>query len=778
VRRLLLGLVAVVSLAFAPNAAHLFAQGQSAEKAGHFDRAYVLYSEAAALEPNNTTYWLRSQAVRARAELQVKQAPTQSALLPQDQNPPPPEVTARDLADTRTPNSPLELMADPTPRDFDLQGNSRTLFEKVAQAFQLQCVFDNDFDAARTFRFEVQAMDYHEAIHALESATGSFTVSLSSRQFLVVKDTPQKRTEFEPFVTVTVAIPQATTPQELTELMRGVQQTIGLEKVALDSQNNMVILRGPISKVVPARMLFEGLMRYRSEVLVELEFVEVNRHDMLSYGLTLPNSFPLVNLRDAVQLSKLASGSVTGMFGLAVASAQMLAQMSNSIGHSLMKVQLRSAEGQPATLHVGDRYPVMTTSYVGSTTSTSTSSSTPSPATANGTGTATNGTATNTPATTAPTTFGDVQTPSAMATADFNGDGFADLAVAAAGASAAAILLGKGDGTFQDAVTYPTGSNPSAIVAADLNHDGILDLVTADAGSNTISILLGKGDGTFAAATQVAVGSAPVALAVADFNSDGIPDIAVANSGSNNISILPGRGDGTFQTALTQAAGTSPHSLVAADLNGDGLMDLAVANFGSNDLWILFGNGNGTFSRDATYATGGSPRAVVADNLTTTGAIDLVVANSASNTVSVFLGQGAGRFADGVEFPTGVGPVSMATGDFNSDGLQDIAVANATDGTISLLLGLGTGAFQTAISFPAGSGPSSVLAGDFNRDGLRDLVAANSVSNNFSMLLGAGTGTFHDPGGTYFPPGGGQTYTPPPAFTFEDLGPPQGFLGR
>src|ERR1039458_10473563 len=39
----------------------LYEQGRAAEKAGHMSQAYLLYSQAAALDPKNKTYWLRSQ---------------------------------------------------------------------------------------------------------------------------------------------------------------------------------------------------------------------------------------------------------------------------------------------------------------------------------------------------------------------------------------------------------------------------------------------------------------------------------------------------------------------------------------------------------------------------------------------------------------------------------------------------------------------------------------------------------------------------------------------
>ncbi|MGA9624850.1 MAG: hypothetical protein WBQ65_10290, partial [Bryobacteraceae bacterium] len=50
----------------------LYEQGREAEKGGHMAQAYLLYSQAAAMEPNNRTYWLRSQAVQSRAALEAK----------------------------------------------------------------------------------------------------------------------------------------------------------------------------------------------------------------------------------------------------------------------------------------------------------------------------------------------------------------------------------------------------------------------------------------------------------------------------------------------------------------------------------------------------------------------------------------------------------------------------------------------------------------------------------------------------------------------------------
>src|SRR5207237_754361 len=66
--------------------------------------------------------------------------------------------------------------------------------------------------------------------------------------------------------------------------------------------------------------------------------------------------------------------------------------------------------------------------------------------------------------------------PEGLTVGDFNGDTNADLAVANPGSNLVSILLGNGNGSFQLPTTVTTGNAPSAVVTADLNGDGHLDL--------------------------------------------------------------------------------------------------------------------------------------------------------------------------------------------------------------------------------------------------------------------------------------------------------------
>ncbi|HME31507.1 MAG TPA: FG-GAP-like repeat-containing protein, partial [Terriglobales bacterium] len=136
--------------------------------------------------------------------------------------------------------------------------------------------------------------------------------------------------------------------------------------------------------------------------------------------------------------------------------------------------------------------------------------------------------------------------PYGIAVADFNGDGCPDLAVTNSQGGTVSVLLGnvvnqECAGTFpQQNPTYGVGEEPAGIAVADFNGDGFADLAVTSRKDGTISVLLGNGDGTFQAQQTYPVAGGPIGIGLADFNGDGVPDIAAVNDSSNTVSILLG----------------------------------------------------------------------------------------------------------------------------------------------------------------------------------------------------------------------------------------------
>jgi hypothetical protein len=157
------------------------------------------------------------------------------------------------------------------------------------------------------------------------------------------------------------------------------------------------------------------------------------------------------------------------------------------------------------------------------------------------------------------------------------------------------VLLGNGNGTFQAVKRYLSGGSGAISVAvADLNKDGRPDILVANCGpeacgpgspGGNVGVLMGKGNGTFKPAVSYPAENSPFNVVAADVNGDGNLDIVVSNWGTPNagtndgaVTVLRGKGDGTFRTAQTfPSGGAEAPSVAVADVNKDGRPDIVLA---------------------------------------------------------------------------------------------------------------------------------------------------------------------------------------------------------
>lgn len=188
--------------------------------------------------------------------------------------------------------------------------------------------------------------------------------------------------------------------------------------------------------------------------------------------------------------------------------------------------------------------------------------------------------------------------------ADLNRDGLPDLAAVNRYSGGISVLMNKGAREFADPVDIIISPKHilNAIAAADVNGDGAADLIVADNGNpfetddpGRLVLLINNGEGTFADPMFLAAGRSPIGIAAADLDGDGDVDLVVANNMSDDLSVLRNRGDGSFDPPETVPAGDGPSFVLTADLDADGDPDVAVANASSNTVSILINSGHGTF---------------------------------------------------------------------------------------------------------------------------------------------------------------------------------------
>jgi hypothetical protein len=214
-----------------------------------------------------------------------------------------------------------------------------------------------------------------------------------------------------------------------------------------------------------------------------------------------------------------------------------------------------------------------------------------------------------------------------LATADFNGDGTADLAFWSTDLYPAVpgspvqrriqVMLNRGDGTFTPPVAYPLGpyawGDKGSLAVADLDQDGRPDLIGvagAWPGPGAVVTFRNRGAGRFEHWQDAAVAASPQKVMAGDFDGDGFPDLAVMHApGPSVIPMHPyltvlyndRRGGLSQPSEYADAAVLCGYTALTADFNRDGFPDIALDDESTRSVLVLFNHGDGAFERPVGY---------------------------------------------------------------------------------------------------------------------------------------------------------------------------------
>ena len=323
---------------------------------------------------------------------------------------------------------------------------------------------------------------------------------------------------------------------------------------------------------------------------------------------------------------------------------------------------------------------------------------------------------------------------------DFDDNGAPDTATVSLRSHDLRVRPNLGDGTLGAETVYPLSYEPAAVVSGDVNADAHADLVVATIGSDngsadrgTLLVLLGRGDGTFNDPAVISDGGVlyrPVSVRLGDISGDGILDIA-AGGLNGDLVLYRGRGDGTFDRAvkLTHHRTGLALNLTLADFDNDGRTDIATsqAKLLLNDGEFFSGSWRGA---QRNFASGvpdvDKTWFVDSADLDGDGNRDLMLALTfvRPDPIAVFFGRGDGTFhqPDIYDGPD-MGVVASLAEDMDGDGILDIVIGNRCAASVIILKGLGDRKFERSETVMVYAVEGLAVA-DMNQDDRPDLVGA------------------------------------------------------
>jgi hypothetical protein len=362
--------------------------------------------------------------------------------------------------------------------------------------------------------------------------------------------------------------------------------------------------------------------------------------------------------------------------------------------------------------------------------------------------------------------------PSELVTADFNNDGFADLASADCGdvcggavgsTGQLTVLHGNGAGAFSTApgtpLLPPSGmQSPDILTTADFDDNGRADLAALYNLTNEHAMYLGRDNSTNGFAAPIDEGpdgGGTEGVAAGDVNGDGDVDLVVGRSAAG-VAVRLGNGAGNLGAPSTvpgtDAPGFSTDPVTLVDLDRDGDLDM-VAGLLDGAVLVMRNNPTGTFTLVDRIGGGDTVKEIDAGDLNQDGDPDLVLAGQARGP-TVLLGGSGLTFGPPTTYPSGAGKAEAAVvADFDRDGRLDVAVREDAAATaVGVYKGDGTGSLSRVATLPSSTtedGQAGLVAPDVNNDGAPDLVTTNSTNHGLSMyrslpIVAVGTADFDD----------------------------------
>jgi general secretion pathway protein D len=326
------------------------------------------------------------------------------------------EEATREIAPKLDPALPVRLTDSSEihlePRDdratFHYSGDVRGLFAELSAAYGVTVQIDDSVQP-REVRFNVDDIGFFTALKLACEVSKTMWAALDTHQILIATDNPENHKQFDRMSLRTFILPPHSTPQEATDLINTMRSVLELRFVTSGQTANTVEVRGPQPILEACSRLLEQLSNGRPQVMLDVRVFQISHQLTRNIGVHIPNTFNMYNIPAAALLGLaggqniqqlinqlIASGGINqaGSSALSGLLAQLGGQQNSifsqplatfgggltfsgvSLDHfaaalavneswvrSLENMNMRASQGNDATFHLGQRYPILNATY-------------------------------------------------------------------------------------------------------------------------------------------------------------------------------------------------------------------------------------------------------------------------------------------------------------------------------------------------------------------------------------------------------------------------------
>ena len=390
-------------------------KGHKAETLQDYDAALEFYQKALKADPNNASYKIRLNQARFEAgEMHIKQGQKQrengdlqgaaaqfqraqiidpsSAVATQelkktlqmiaeqthatDGTPPTPEDETKQFLSMPPEIKPLSR----APINYRASNDAKMVFDTIGKLAGLTVIYDPDFPARR-ISVDLNNVTLEQALEIACVESKAFWKPITENTILIAPDQAQKRRDYEEEVLKTFYLANTVTPQDLTEIVTGLRQLFDVKRIQQVNSQNAIIIRATPDVLTLVGKVLNDVDKAKPEVVVQVEVLEARTDHLRNLGLLPPQSFsaainPNVNNTTSgtgtTTTPSSSSGAITLeqlrhlngnelVFSVPTATLNML--LTDSDTKIIQNPEIRSVDGQPAKLKIGDRIPIATGSF-------------------------------------------------------------------------------------------------------------------------------------------------------------------------------------------------------------------------------------------------------------------------------------------------------------------------------------------------------------------------------------------------------------------------------